>query len=49
MVELTDKKYSKKKMLIMSGKNCAKNYQLRPNKWGEINRKYLQALKGVGI
>ena len=45
MVELTDKKYPKKEMLT-SGKNCAKN---APQKWGEVNRKYLSVLKGVGI
>ena len=33
MVELTDKKYPKKEML-MPEKNCAKVYQLRPTEMG---------------
>ena len=38
MVELMDKKYPKKEMLA-SEKNLAKNYQLCPMEWGEVDRK----------
>ena len=48
MVELTGKKYPKKEMLT-SGKIAPKIINFAPQKWGEVNRKFSQTLKGVGI